>query len=301
MASGSNPGVDDIAARLIVTPIVGVAVPNLAGMINHASHSGAGLLASYAWFIGIAYVTWEANLRLYLSFQDRTAWLTRPWHRVRLLIVLICLFTIPFTTSALWLWAVLFDDPNATWRSITMAVITIVAAVTFITHVYETLFLVKEWESDRARGDQLQQQTDAAELQALQSEVNPHTLFNNLNALLRATAEFGPHEIDPIRVVIVSHGPEVVVFDKKNYEKYKEIVDRAASFAKQGVKFEICRNAAAAQGIAPGDLHGFVTVVPAGPHALAYWQAKGYALNAVGATMPTPPVTELNKADIRKQ
>jgi len=183
MASGSNPGVDDIAARLIVTPIVGVAVPNLAGMINHASHSGAGLLASYAWFIGIAYVTWEANLRLYLSFQDRTAWLTRPWHRVRLLIVLICLFTIPFTTSALWLWAVLFDDPNATWRSITMAVITIVAAVTFITHVYETLFLVKEWERDRARGDQLQQQTDAAELQALQSEVNPHTLFNNLNAL----------------------------------------------------------------------------------------------------------------------
>src|SRR6476620_4179777 len=104
-------------------------------------------------------------------------------------------------------------------------------------------------------------------------------VFNNLNALLRATAEFGPHEIDPIRVVIVSHGPEVVVFDKKNYGKYKEIVDRAASFAMQGVKFEICRNAAAAQGIAPGDLHGFVTVVPAGPHALAYWQAKGYALN----------------------
>jgi len=126
-------------------------------------------------------------------------------------------------------------------------------------------------------------------------------VFNNLTALLRATAEFGPHEIDPIKVVIVSHGPEVVVFDKKNYGKYKEIVDRAASFAKQGVKFEICRNAAAAQGIAPGDLHGFVTVVPAGPHALAYWQAKGYALNAVGATMPTPPVTDLNRADIRKQ
>jgi intracellular sulfur oxidation DsrE/DsrF family protein len=126
-------------------------------------------------------------------------------------------------------------------------------------------------------------------------------VFNNLNALLRATAEFGPHEIDPIKVVIVSHGPEVVVFDKKNYGKYKEIVDRAASFARQGVKFEICRNAAAAQGIAPGDLHGFVTVVPAGPHALAYWQAKGYALNAAGATMPTPPVSELNRADIRKQ
>lgn len=126
-------------------------------------------------------------------------------------------------------------------------------------------------------------------------------VFNNLNALLRATADFGPREIEPIKVVIVSHGPEVVVFDKRNYGKYKEIVDRAASFASQGVKFEVCRNAAAAQGIAPENLHGFITVVPAGPYALAYWQSKGYTLNAVGATMPTPPISDLNRADTHKK
>lgn len=126
-------------------------------------------------------------------------------------------------------------------------------------------------------------------------------VFNNVAALLQATSDFGPREIEPVKVVIVSHGPEIVVFDRKNYGKYKEIVDRAASFAKQGVRFEICRNAAAAQGIVPEDLHGFVTVVPAGPYALAYWQAKGYSLNAVGATMPTPPVNDLNRADIRKK
>jgi len=124
-------------------------------------------------------------------------------------------------------------------------------------------------------------------------------VLNNLNALLKATAEFGPHELEPIKVVIVSHGPELVVFAKKNYGKYKDIVDRAASFAKQGVKFEICRNAAAAQGFVPEDLYGFTTVVPAGPYALAYWQAKGYTLNAVGATVPTPPISDLNKADLK--
>jgi uncharacterized protein len=131
--------------------------------------------------------------------------------------------------------------------------------------------------------------------------VDPRTVggvFNNVNALLKATADFGPNEIDPLKIVIVSHGPEVVLWAKKNYPKYKEIVDRAASLAKQGVRIEICRNAAAAQGFKPEDLHGFVTVVPAGPYALAYWQAKGYSLNAVGATMPTPPVNEFNRADI---
>lgn len=127
------------------------------------------------------------------------------------------------------------------------------------------------------------------------------TVFNTLTGLLGATAEFGPHEIDPIKVVIVSHGPEIVVFDKKNYAKYKGIVDRAASFAAQGVRFEVCRIAAAAQGIATENLHGFITVVPAGTYALAYYQAKGYALIAPGATMPTPPISDLNKTDIRKK
>jgi uncharacterized protein len=123
-------------------------------------------------------------------------------------------------------------------------------------------------------------------------------VFNNVNALLRATHEFGPREIEPLKVVIVSHGPELVVFAKKNYGKYKDIVDRAASLAKQGVRFEICRNAATAEGFAPEDLYGFVTMVPAGPYALAYYQAKGYSLNAVGATMPTPPISDLNRADL---
>jgi uncharacterized protein len=125
--------------------------------------------------------------------------------------------------------------------------------------------------------------------------------FNNIAALLKATTDFGPHDIDPLKVVVVTHGPELVVFAKVNYSKYKEIVDRAASLAQQGVRFEACRNAAAAQGFAPEDFQGFVHVVPAGPYALAYWQAKGYSLNAVGATMPTPPISALNKDDIRKK
>jgi len=192
MGSAPGPGVDDAAARLIVTPIAGIALPNLAGMVDNRAHSPLGLLASYALFIGIAYVTWEGNLRLYLLFQDRTAWLTRPWHRVRLLIGLICLFTIPFTTSALWLWAALFHDPAASLRSIGTAVIATVAAVTFITHVYETVFLVKEWGSVRERGAELERQTAEAELHALKTEVNPHTLFNNLNALIHLVDQGHP-------------------------------------------------------------------------------------------------------------
>jgi len=65
-------------------------------------------------------------------------------------------------------------------------------------------------------------------------------VLNYVGALIQATMEFGPHEIDPIQIVVVSHGPEAVVFARQNYEKYKDIVDRAANFAKQGVRFQVC-------------------------------------------------------------
>lgn len=122
--------------------------------------------------------------------------------------------------------------------------------------------------------------------------------MNFLSALLRATNEFGPKEVDPIKVVVVSHGPEVVIWAKKNYAKYKTIVDRAASFAQQGVRFEICRNDAAALGYKPEDLHGFVHVIPAGPYALVYWQNKGYAYMSGGSSNAIKPVTKYNKHDL---
>ncbi len=192
MSRVDDPGIDDFAARLILTPLVGIAIPSVVGLVHYKFHSVPSLIGTYAWFVAIAYATWEGNLRLYLRFQDPKAWLTRPWHRVRLLVGLICLFTVPFTVSALWLWAALFHDPAATWRAIAVAVLAIVAAVIFITHVYETVFLVREWESDRVRYERLQREMVEAELLALTSEVNPHTLFNNLHALSHLVDEGNP-------------------------------------------------------------------------------------------------------------
>ncbi len=44
-------------------------------------------------------------------------------------------------------------------------------------------------------------------------------VFNNIDSPLKATAEFGPHAIDPVKVVVATHGPEKVVLPKKNCAK----------------------------------------------------------------------------------
>jgi len=78
------------------------------------------------------------------------------------------------------------------------------------------------------------------------------------------------------KVVVVTHGPEMRAFAKENYGKYQGIVDKMAELAKDGVEFKLCNNAMKAAGYNADDMHGFITVVPAGFPELAYWQGKGY-------------------------
>lgn len=77
-------------------------------------------------------------------------------------------------------------------------------------------------------------------------------------------------------VIVVTHGPELRAFAKENYEKYQAVVDKMAELAKEGVQFKMCNNAMKAAGFAATDMHGFITVVPAGFAELVHWQAKGY-------------------------
>lgn len=79
------------------------------------------------------------------------------------------------------------------------------------------------------------------------------------------------------KVIVVTHGPELRAFARENYVKYQGVVDKMHELSKSGVEFKMCNNAMKAAGYASGeDMHGFVTVVPAGFPELAYWQSKGY-------------------------
>jgi uncharacterized protein len=66
-------------------------------------------------------------------------------------------------------------------------------------------------------------------------------------------------------IVLVLHGPEIQFFARKNYEKYKDLVQRAQSLTVGDViKIKMCKIAAAGQGFKPEDIHGFIEMVPMG-------------------------------------
>jgi hypothetical protein len=169
---------------VLASPILGALVVNLSGLVDHSRHSRGGLVASYAWFALVAFVVWEGNRRLYFRLPRREDWLLRPWSRLGVLLALISLYTIPVALLLLWIWRAVTGDPGTRQHAFTTALFAVVALVIAITHIYETVFLLRDWESDRLRSARLEQARLETELESLGREVDPHFLFNNLNALV---------------------------------------------------------------------------------------------------------------------
>lgn len=66
-------------------------------------------------------------------------------------------------------------------------------------------------------------------------------------------------------IVLVLHGKELNFFAIKNYEKYKDLMQRAQSLVEsEALTIKMCKIAAKSQGFSPADIHGFVEMVPMG-------------------------------------
>jgi hypothetical protein len=211
------PQVSDLWPRLLLSPALGALVPNVSGLIDHARHTTSGLVASYAYFAFVSFAIWEGNRRIYFRLQRREDWLLRPWRRIALLLAAIALYTVPVAAVLLWIWQAATGDSGTSAYAMPVALLAIVTAVMVITHVYETAFLLRDWETDRLRRARTEQARLRAELKALGREVDPHFLFNSLNALVHlveqrsdATVPFVTTLSDAYRYVLESRGRTLV-------------------------------------------------------------------------------------------
>ena len=72
------------------------------------------------------------------------------------------------------------------------------------------------------------------------------------------------HPLPP--VVMVLHGPEISMFTRRNYPRYREQIDLAAKLTALGViDVRICETRMAEEGVESEDLLPFVGTVPFGP------------------------------------
>ncbi len=96
-----------------------------------------------------------------------------------------------------------------------------------------------------------------------------------LNPLTDEPYGFAPDFMD-IKVII--HGTEIVTVARKNYDEYKDVVERMRYYHALGVEFRVCGLAADDYGYSYKDFFDFVKIAPSAITELAHWQQQGYAL-----------------------
>lgn len=78
-------------------------------------------------------------------------------------------------------------------------------------------------------------------------------------------------------IALVLHGPEVEIFARKNYTKYRHIVDRAARLSADGViEVKMCQTEMRSRAIRDEDVPKFIEFVPYGPEEEDRLQRRGY-------------------------
>jgi sensor histidine kinase YesM len=175
--------INDIGFRLILIPFFGIAIPLITGMINGHNFSNWQVKLSFLYTIMIALIIWEGNRFLLFSLRSYFDWIRKPLRKIAVLILSVIFYTVPLSVLLLVGWYKLFSTEPVNWNIVTQSALIILIAVIFITHVYETIFLVKESENEMIRNEQLERARVEAELEALKNQIDPHFIFNSLNTL----------------------------------------------------------------------------------------------------------------------
>jgi hypothetical protein len=180
--SGSEP-IDDRLLRWIGIPGFGIAIPHATGLFGGHGPGGATFWLGSVWFVGLAWTIWHANRWLLFKQREHVDWFDHPLRKIALLLFGVAFGTIPVTVAMLAAWYRLagFDAPD--WTAIRTVTLVNVICVVFVTHVYETVFLIKAREDDRVAAARLERARAESELEALRAQIDPHFLFNSLNTL----------------------------------------------------------------------------------------------------------------------
>lgn len=211
--------------RAIGIPGFGLSIPSLTGLFGDFTWRDPQTWLGYVYFIFLAFVIWQGNRYMLFSQRSYYSWFSKPWMKIFLMVFANVYYTVPVTVLMLVFWYMYSGLPGIDWDVIVTVSLTNVICVLFVTHIYETVFLIKERESDLVRLERLERTKAQAELEALKYQIDPHFMFNSLNTLSH---------------LIESHPKNASRFNERLAEVYRYILtnkDRNLVFLEEELAF----------------------------------------------------------------
>jgi hypothetical protein len=206
----------DGRVMLLGIPVFGLSIPLLTGLYGPIGPRDAGFWLGCAYFVALSAAIWLGNRWLLLQQRRHLDWFDQPARKLMMLIAANVLYTAPLTGAWLLGWYASVGRPPD-WPAIQLVTLTNVICVIFVTHAYETVFLIRERETDFTRVERLERARVEGELAALTAQIDPHFLFNSLNTLGHVIAhdpmrarDFCDRLAEVYRYVLAARGQQLV-------------------------------------------------------------------------------------------
>ena len=174
--------INDKLVRIIGVQFFGFIIPNATGLVTNENRSALFLVGAYAYFMLISFLIWQGNRWILFKLESKYNWFINPAQKIILLLGANVFYTAPLVVVMLYAWYSFIGAP-ANWSVIQITAVVCVICVIFITHVYETIFLIKQRETDIIEAERLEKSRVKAQLEALKNQIDPHFMFNSLNSL----------------------------------------------------------------------------------------------------------------------
>jgi two-component system, LytTR family, sensor kinase len=174
--------IKDAVAKLFLVPLLGISIALLTGCLANTSLTFSGAMLSLLFWIGISFFVWQGIVITTAFIRNQKRFRKKITLKVFLLLFSSAVLALLITSLATLAWNKLFQYPIPQKNAYNFA-FAFLAIAPIIGLSYEIHFLKKEQELDSMLVELLDYERQFAELQALNSELDPHFMFNALNVL----------------------------------------------------------------------------------------------------------------------
>jgi two-component system, LytTR family, sensor kinase len=174
-----NKSIDNTLIRVICISFIGVLMPVI-------FYTNSGLHDLIKWIIistSLTFISWEASRRVVSFIWNKFPWEIKPVLHLLMITLFLTLLTI-LLISLVYYINYLFDNvPDNYWIRTRGVHLSIFLLTFFITSVYEGTFIFYKWKKTFLLSTLLEKENIQSQFETLKNQVNPHFLFNSLNAL----------------------------------------------------------------------------------------------------------------------
>jgi sensor histidine kinase YesM len=174
--------IKDVYLRIFFIPLLGIIIPFLSGIITYKLYTVPGLIAANSFFILTSFVIWMGSNWVHAKLRPLYIPVSNPFSKIATVAASTALYGACIGGFSVLIWYK-FSSEIFTWNNFYKFIAICVIAVVVFTLIYEILFLSKEREMDSKLVNEMDRELTQAELLALTNEMDPHFIFNSLNAM----------------------------------------------------------------------------------------------------------------------